>query len=416
MRKELYLALAVAMTMTAIPSTTFAQSFDFAEFNRFTIEYKTGDKSSLMTALGNLGIEVKGSVDNLNVLSVDIDSIDKLKALRNMDNLVEVAVDPIRSFGPLEPEIIENYTNDPLIDLQPLYGLRQVQADQLHEADPNGGIKVCVVDSGYEAGHEDLPLSNVTGSSAGAGSWFSGPLDGHGTHVAGTIAAMGNNGVGLSGVISNAESAVPLHIVRVFNADGGFAHASGLVGALQSCQDAGANVVNMSLGGGLPSKFEQRAFENFRKEGMLLIAAAGNSGSATHSYPASYDSVMSVAANDEDTGKAGFSQFTTQVEISAPGVGVGSTYVGNGYAILSGTSMASPHVAGSAALVWSHYPTCSNYEIRNALKQSAMDIGEPGRDYTSGFGLVQIKAAYDYLAENSCTGQTCRGQECKPDR
>ena len=110
---------------------------------------------------------------------------------------------------------------------------------------------------------------------------------------------------------------------------------------------------------------------------------------------------MSVAATDSSDNKASFSQWNDQVEIAGPGVGVTSTIPG-GYATWSGTSMATPHVAGVAALVWSHFPECTNNHIRNALIQSATDRGSPGCDDEYGFGIVNAQAAYNYLLLNPC--------------
>jgi serine protease len=182
---------------------------------------------------------------------------------------------------------------------------------------------------------------------------------------------------------------------------------------MEDCAAAGANVVNMSLGGDFSSRVEQRVAHKLDKKGVLLVAAAGNGGSiggleekgdyATFSYPASYDSVMSIAAYDSNLERAYFSQYTSQVELAGPGVSVLSTVPG-GYGTSSGTSMATPHVVGVAALVWSNHKQCSNREIRAALKQSAHDLGTPGYDYFSGWGLVQAQDAMDYLAAHPCKG------------
>ena len=151
------------------------------------------------------------------------------------------------------------------------------------------------------------------------------------------------------------------------------------------------------------SSAEQAAFDSAFSQGVLSIAAAGNSGDSSFSYPASYNSVMSVAAVDSSGNKANFSQFNSQVEIAAPGVGVNSTWNNGGYNAISGTSMATPHVAGVAALIWSHYPSCSNQKVRDALNLSAEDRGTPGRDTSYGYGIVKAKAALDKLSI-SCGG------------
>ena len=166
----------------------------------------------------------------------------------------------------------------------------------------------------------------------------------------------------------------------------------------------------MSLGGSGQSAAERQAFANSYAQGMLHIAAAGNGGNSSMSYPASYDAVVSVAAVDSRENKASFSQYNSQVEIAAPGVAVNSTWNNNGYKSISGTSMATPHVSGVAALVWSHFPNCTNQQIRDALNATAKDKGAAGRDTSYGYGIVQAKAAYDYLAGGQCGA----GGDAKP--
>ncbi|MCT6699683.1 S8 family peptidase [Rheinheimera sp. 4Y26] len=279
------------------------------------------------------------------------------------------------------------------------YGITMVQAPQVSDA-MTSNIKACVIDTGYNYGHPDLPGSGVTGYAfSGHGSWST-DGNGHGTHVAGTIAAIGGNNIGVVGV--NRSAKLGLHIVKIFNDSGKWTTASNLIQAIQSCKNAGASVVNMSLGGSSSSTTESNAMTNFYNGGMLLVAAAGNAGTSAFSYPASYSAVMSVAAVNSSKVRASFSQYNSQVEISGPGVSVNSTYKNSTYASLSGTSMASPHVAGVAALVWSQHRTCSAAKIRAALNATAEDRGTAGRDTQYGWGIVRAKAAVDYLNVNRC--------------
>jgi len=277
------------------------------------------------------------------------------------------------------------------------YGINQVKAFAV----PDGNIsnrKVCIIDSGYDATHPDLPSAATGSTIAGTGDGqlqWSKDGDGHGTHVAGTIAAVANN-QGVVGVIRSGK--LNFHIVRVFNDNRGFMWASSLVEAVEACVDAGANVVNMSLGGGGFSVFERNAYKRIlEQDDVLIVAAAGNDGSTQLSYPASYDAVMSVAAVDSNKNLASFSQRNSQVEIAAPGVNILSTLPGNGYVRYSGTSMATPHVTGVAALIWSNFPDANAQEIRAALQNSAEDLGSPGRDNDYGFGMVRADRAYALL-------------------
>lgn len=291
------------------------------------------------------------------------------------------------------------------------YGITNVKALIVPDSDVSNR-KVCIIDTGFDILHPDLASDSSVVTGYG-GSFSAGPTpwsfdgNGHGTHVAGTIAAIGGNDQGVVGVNRNGQ--LKLHIVKVFGDDGYWAWGSTLVAAMEECVDAGANVVNMSLGGGGFSNFENNAVERITDEdGVLLIAAAGNGGNnAPYSYPASYSSVMSVAAVDSNNVVAGFSQKNDQVDIAAPGVGTMSTVPLNtsssGYGSKSGTSMASPHVAGVAALVWSAHTTKTNKEIRQALESSAQDLGAEGRDNTYGHGLVRADLAAIFL-DNDFTG------------
>ena len=179
----------------------------------------------------------------------------------------EIEEDVIR-----EPmSVFNDSEGDPMVTQVSPYGYFQAQADQV-TFNPQAGIKVCVIDSGLDQSNTDFNWPAITGDNdPGTGNWYEhgGP---HGTHVAGTIAAS-DNGYGVIGMAPG----VPLHIIKVFDA-AGWAYSSTLAAAVELCADAGANIINMSLGGGSPSKVERKAFRKFRAAGGLAIAAAGNSG------------------------------------------------------------------------------------------------------------------------------------------
>ncbi|MCL2914521.1 S8 family serine peptidase [Shewanella corallii] len=343
----------------------------------------------LQSTASDVNAEMVRSLPSINAMAVVLDANQK-QALESDPRVAFVEVDPKRYL---------HAESTP-------YGITMVQARQVSDS-LTGNRKVCIMDTGYQRSHEDLISSGVTGNdgygSNNTGNWYQ-DGNGHGTHVAGTIAALGGNSRGVVGV--NSSGLLGLHIVKVFNDSGNWAYGSDLIGAVTQCQNAGANVISMSLGGGASSNAERQAFASAKAAGILSIAAAGNDGNSTMSYPASYDEVMSVAAVDSSGTVASFSQYNSQVEIAAPGVGVNSTYNDGGYKSLSGTSMATPHVAGVAALVWSHFTGCSNEQIRAALNATAEDKGSAGRDTKYGYGIVKAKAAYDYLQNSECGGGT----------
>lgn len=200
------------------------------------------------------------------------------------------------------------------------YGIAMVQADQLPDAQA-GNRRLCIVDSGVDGSHEDLAGVPMTGENyTRSGAWNT-DENSHGTHVAGTIAAL-NNAVGVVGVAPSGK--LNLHIAKVFDASGSASDAV-ISRAMLGCARAGANVISMSLGGPSGSKAEARAVAKLASQGILLIAAAGNDGNNTLSYPAAFPEVVSVAAIDVNKVVADFSQFNADVELAAPGVGVLST-------------------------------------------------------------------------------------------
>ncbi|MBL4940194.1 MAG: S8 family serine peptidase [Colwellia sp.] len=348
----------------------------------------------LQATVEKVNAEVFHTLSNINAIAVKLTAEQKSKLLADA-NVNFIEKDPRRYL--LSAPTLSNTDGE-----STPYGISMVQATQLSDSQ-SGNTKVCIMDTGYTLSHPDLPNNGITGDDGygnnNTGNWYN-DGNGHGTHVAGTIAALGGNNQGVVGV--NPSGQLGLHIVKVFNDSGQWAYGSDIVAAINQCETAGANITSMSLGGGASSTAERQAFDNSYQRGMLHIAAAGNSGNSTSSYPASYDSVISVAAVDSAGVKASFSQYNAQVEIAAPGVGVNSTWNNNGYKSISGTSMATPHVSGVAALVWSNNLNCSNQEIRDALNATAEDKGAAGRDTSYGYGIVKAKFASDYLANSNC--------------
>ncbi len=265
-----------------------------------------------------------------------------------------------------------------------------------------GGAKVGIVDTGIQQTHPEFAGGRI--ANCGGVNNFGSNLviivvgadptivngkcnddNGHGTHVAGTIAANANNGTGVAGVAFNS----PLAICKGLNSGG-----SGTLQMIANCitwlNQQGAKVISMSLGGSSGSAALQTAVTNATNNGSLLVAAAGNSGNSSLSYPAAYAEVVSVAATDHNDAKASFSQFNADVEVAAPGVNILSTWNNGGYNTISGTSMATPHAAAVAALIAGTNPGGGPAAWRSELQASVDDKGTPGRDPQFGFGRVNL--------------------------
>eukprot|EP00546_Thalassionema_frauenfeldii_P013155 CAMPEP_0178927986 /NCGR_PEP_ID=MMETSP0786-20121207/19570_1 /TAXON_ID=186022 /ORGANISM="Thalassionema frauenfeldii, Strain CCMP 1798" /LENGTH=572 /DNA_ID=CAMNT_0020603635 /DNA_START=35 /DNA_END=1754 /DNA_ORIENTATION=+ len=268
----------------------------------------------------------------------------------------------------------------------------------LEENLPEMQHSICIIDSGYEIVHPDLPKDAINADPGqGLGASYPYNRDGceHGTHVAGTISAIDND----QGVIGVFPGASDMKIVRVFRDSCGWQYSSRLLDAANHCQTAGAKIITMSLGGGSPSTTERDTFDNLVDDGILVIAAAGNNGNSIN-YPAYYNSIVSVGATDVNDNIASWSTYNDQVDVSAPGVGIESTTGESGYSTYSGTSMATPHVSGIAMLLWNRNPTCTNLQIRHALQETAEDRGDPGRDDKYGHGIIRFHDADAWLLAN----------------
>ncbi len=285
---------------------------------RVIVSMKPGQAAGGRAALRAAGGVIKQEIHGMDAVAIEVPTV-ALQGLAKNPNIEYIEEDLVRhAFATTSPSAAPYLTGQ----LTP-YGIKMVQADNMPAGDANtGNRKVCIIDSGYDLAHEDLSGNAVAGDNdSGTGLWST-DENHHGTHVAGTIAAINNSGVGVVGVNSNKK--LRLHIIKVFNA-AGWAYSSTLASAANKCGTAGANIISMSLGGGRSNRTEMRAFDSLAAKGVLSIAAAGNDGTTAISYPAGYSSVMSVGALDEFKAWATFSQYNSKVEISAPGVAVLST-------------------------------------------------------------------------------------------
>src|SRR4249919_2899960 len=477
-------AAAITSTSTAAPPP-----------ERVLIKFKKGAKAAVQGELkrGNAKVHYNFDSDDLIAATVPAQA---LKGLRNSPNVEFVEPDRIRR---------------PAAQTIP-YGIDMVQARDVWDSDHNDvldpgaptgqGMRVCVIDSGINAGHEDFRGVDIVGGFP-EDKWFFDNC-GHGTHVAGTIAAAQND----LGVVGVSPGKVSLFIVKVFGNDVQtsctWSFSSQLIDAANRCADAGAKVISMSLGGAERSQGEEMVFRALEKRGVLSIAAAGNQGVAGFSakndqteiaapgvevlstYPlgppepvtSGADSFPAIPMTNSFVGgasalladgglcntplPAGDTSWQGRVVLCQRGaatfaVKAGNVFAGggvavviynnvpgalngtlgtdlsiippipvvgiaqasgvalqahvgqtttvdtrlplnyNGYAFMSGTSMATPHVSGVAALIWSANPSWTNRQVRAALDATAQDLGASGYDTSFGWGLVQAKAALEEL-------------------
>ncbi len=274
------------------------------------------------------------------------------------------------------------------------WGVEITGANQVWSTNKGTGVNIAILDTGIDYDHPDLVNNiaggiNYTGFFRGDGNtmpYFWNDRNGHGSHCAGIIAASDNN-IGVVGVAPEAR----LWAVKVLGDDGS-GYVSDIIQGLQWCVDNRISIVSMSFGGEDDSQTFKEACDEAYAAGVLLVAAAGN-GSSVY-YPAAYDPVIAVSATNSRDSIADFSSTGPEVEIAAPGVNIYSTYSNGGYATASGSSMACPHVAGAAALIYaSTLGLTSPDEIRTRLRETAKDLGAPGKDDLYGYGRVDAAAA-----------------------
>lgn len=273
------------------------------------------------------------------------------------------------------------------------WGIRSIGAPAAWKRSRGAGEVVAVLDTGVDATHEDLLGKVLEGVDLIDGGVVDDP-NGHGTHVAGIIAAVEGNKLGVSGAAPDAK----ILPVRVLDANGIGDHeviASGIVWAV----DHGADVLNLSLGGSEDSEVLRVAVGYAVARGVVVVAAGGNDRLAGNntSYPAAYPNVIAVAASGPDGRSAMFSNTGSYIDIAAPGFAIVSTVPG-GYGYLSGTSQASPFVAAAVAILLG--AGTSSEAVESALKSSARDVETPGSDQFTGAGFLDIAAAVGEPATN----------------
>lgn len=317
---------------------------------------------------------------------VVLESKDKMSELVN--KLKQEKIDYVEIDG-----VATTLTNDTLYSNQ--WALPKIAWDKLdatasayNPATPSSIL--AVVDTGVDYTHPDLAGKVDTGEDWDFVNNDDNAMDDnlHGTHVAGIAAASTNNSSGVAGVSINTNTILP---VKVLNQSGS-GYYSWISAGIIYAADHGAKVINLSLGGNIKSTTLENAVNYAWNKGAVVVAAAGNSNNSSKTYPAAYPIALAVWASNQNDNKASFSSYGTWVDIGAPGVSILSTIPVNldtkdgnqdGYYLGSGTSMATPHVAGLAGLLFSQHPDWPALQVRNKIELTADPVG--GKLYNRGY-------------------------------
>jgi hypothetical protein len=286
--------------------------------------------------------------------------------------------------------------NDPYYGSQ--WALEKVGAPQAWAQSRGRGVLVAVLDTGVDLDHPDL-ASKVRDDidwDFVDGDGVAEDEHGHGTHVAGIVAAATDNGVGVAGM-GWETTILPIRVVGPGGAD-----SLALAQAISYTVDHGADVINLSLGSQtVCPQVVQDAVDYAHSRGVVLVAAAGNDGADAQNFPANCYHVLGVAATGPDDTRAGFSNYGTHVTVAAPGSNIFSTALGGGYEYRNGTSMATPYVAGLAALVRARYPDYTSVEVVSAILDNAVDLGAAGWDPCYGCGRIDAARTLSVGAHSS---------------
>ncbi len=284
--------------------------------------------------------------------------------------------------------VVSASINDEFVSEQ--WGWYRVKGDFAYDEGYLGeDVVVALLDSGVDIEHPDLEGNIIDGWNFVDDNEYVTDIDGHGTMVAGIVAAVANNSIGIVGVASN----VRIMPLKVISESGG--SLVDIASAIRYAADNGADVIGMSLGGTFSKgSLAMEAAVNYAyQKGCVLVAAAGNNDTSELFYPAAYENVIAVSAINETDQKAPFSNYGEYIDFCAPGVNILSTWPNATYAYGSGTSFATPFVTGVVAVMLSQYPYLSNENVKATLRAQAEDLGEEGWDQFYGWGIVDAYAA-----------------------
>lgn len=389
----------ICIIITLLLGTVLAAAQPGTDTTRIIItpQTQTAKDNVIKAVQNNGGTLVRETLDNKLIFNIPSASLNNQISILTIPDAAYIEEDVLIQITPVDPTPIADTENIQLTPNDPLYpqqwGMSMIGANKawdILKGDPR--IIVAVIDTGVDYTHEDLAAVNKS-----LGYDFTNndndPMDdmGHGTHVAGIIAATMNNGKGVVGVAPN----VTIMPVKVCNS-GGSCWTSDIADGIRWAADHGAKIQSISLGGPSPDQQTSDATKYAVSKGALVIAAAGNNGLEQKSYPGAYPWVIAVGALDSSGNRAYYSQYGSFLDIMAPGSNIISTVPKgtcdlcdpSGYLSISGTSMATPHTSGVAALYWSYNLGFTNKQIAYALLKSADDLGTAGWDKYYGYGRV----------------------------
>ena len=347
---------------------------------RILVKFKQGTpQDSIDLNLSRYNARLAARISRLDVMV--------LKVPEGQENAIAAAFSKIPNVEFAEPDFVATaltITNDSFLSQQ--WGMFKVEA--ANSTSPSAwdittgssSVKIAILDTGIDQDHPDLSGKIVANHNFTTSPTIDDKY-GHGTHVGGIAAAITNNSTGVAGLGYNSS----LMNGKVLD-DSGSGYYSWIANGIIWATDNGAKVINMSLGGSSGSSTLQNAVNYAVANGVVVVAAAGNSGNPSPTYPAYYSSVIAVAATDSNDAKASWSSYGSWVDVAAPGVNIFSTFPNHPYKINkslnydygSGTSMATPHVAGLAGLVWATGICSTNSCVRAQIENNADAISGTG--------------------------------------
>ncbi|WP_081738071.1 S8 family peptidase [Arthrobacter sp. H41] len=406
--------IVAALAATGFPALPAQAALENEQRLIVTFESDVNERDK--AAVESAGAAPVKEVKFIDSLVVTVPSNAVAERLRRVDGVASVSIDArVHATAPPRcspwPSCKDATAPSPSPAQALPWGIDRVDAEKSWSASRGAGVKVAVIDTGIDRSHPDLVENIAGGVNYVKGRGGPGKLpdpnawnddNGHGTHVAGTIAAPDNT-IGVVGVAPEAD----LYGVKVLDGSG-YGYASDVALGIEWSINNGMQVINLSLAEETDVPALRDAVEVADGAGIVVVAAAANSGDSDPStnnvlWPAKYDSVIAVSATDINDSVAGFSSDGAEVESAAPGVNVLSTTRGGGYGTMSGTSMATPHVSGVVASMLAA-PVVSGVdayqdgvwdtsEIRASLQASADDLGTLGRDVFHGYGLLDAEEA-----------------------